>query len=65
MLWNILNLLFIFLSGVVGILYRNHLQRNFAKNPSKFRPTFRDIDFDTLYPARLKNTESSNTTKRG
>ena len=64
--WNILNLLVICLSGVVAILYRNYLRRSFSQNPPKYQPSFRDIDFDTLYPDRLKNTKSSDSdTKRG
>jgi len=61
MLWNILNLLVIGLSGVVVILYRNYLRRKFAQNPSEYRPTFRDIDFDTLYPKQVENKESLNS----
>jgi len=66
MLLGILNLLFVCLSGVVAILYRNCLQRDFERNPHKFLPTFRDVDFDTLYNDRLKKSISSEPNiKRG
>jgi uncharacterized BrkB/YihY/UPF0761 family membrane protein len=52
MVWNIFNLLVICQCGVVAILYRNYLLRNFERNPSEIKPTFRDIDFDTLYRGR-------------
>ena len=60
---NILNFFFILLGGWVGILYRNYLQRNFERHPSIFKPTFRDVDFDVLYPKLQKKPKVSSPTK--